>query len=134
MRRLVNILLFAIVILASRGLDPDDADAAIPSPAPGGGAEPTVAIIVNQSNPVENFSFDELRKIFLGERSHWPNGRRIGDDVADIALTAIASGPTYSTVTVVGDNVSANDQLYNQVFPYLGTPHSGTSVSQRQSP
>jgi hypothetical protein len=66
--------------------------------------------------------------------SGWPNGRRVGDDVADIALTAIASGPTYSTVTVVGDNVSANDQLYNQVFPYLGTPHAGTSVSQRQSP
>ena len=58
--------------------------------------------------------------------SGWPNGRRLGDDVADIALTAIASGPTYSTVTVVGDNVAANDQLYNQVFPYSGTPASGT--------
>jgi ABC-type phosphate transport system substrate-binding protein len=41
------------------------------------GSEQTVAIIVNQSNPVENYSFEELRKIFLGERSHWPNGRRI---------------------------------------------------------
>ena len=61
----------------------------------------------------------------------WPNGRRIGDDVADIALTAVASGPTFSTVTVVGDNVAGNDQLYNQVFPYLGTPHSGTKVDQR---
>ena len=39
--------------------------------------EESLAIIVNQSNPVENFSMDELRKIFLGERSHWPNGRRI---------------------------------------------------------
>jgi hypothetical protein len=45
----------------------------------------------------------------------------------DIALTAIASGPTYSTVTVVGDNVNANDQLYHQVFPYSGTPHAGTN-------
>ena len=59
--------------------------------------------------------------------SGWPNGRRLGDDVADIALTAIASGPTYSTVTVLGDNVTANDQFYNQVFPYSGTPHSGTN-------
>ncbi len=41
------------------------------------GPEEALAIIVNQSNPVENCSFDELRKIFLGERSHWPNGRRI---------------------------------------------------------
>jgi ABC-type phosphate transport system substrate-binding protein len=41
------------------------------------GPEEVLAIILNQSNPVENCSFDELRKIFLGERSHWPNGRRI---------------------------------------------------------
>ncbi len=66
--------------------------------------------------------------------SGWPNGRRPGDDVVDIALTAIASGPTYETVTVVGDNVDSNDQLYNQVFPYLGTPHAGTTTDQRQAP
>ncbi len=58
--------------------------------------------------------------------SGWPNGRRFGDDVVDIALTAVASGPSYTTVTVVGDNVAANDQIFNQVFPYSATPHSGT--------
>jgi ABC-type phosphate transport system substrate-binding protein len=36
-----------------------------------------LAIIVNTANPVENLSMSELRKIFLGERSHWPNGPRI---------------------------------------------------------
>jgi phosphate transport system substrate-binding protein len=36
-----------------------------------------LAIIVNQSNPVDNLSLQELRTVFLGERSHWPNGRRI---------------------------------------------------------
>lgn len=66
--------------------------------------------------------------------SGWPNGRRPGDDVVDIALTAVASGPSYSTVTVLGDNVDSNDQLYNQVFPYLGTPHAGTTTNQRQAP
>ncbi len=63
--------------------------------------------------------------------SGWPNGRRIGDDVVDVALTAIASGPTYETVTVLGDNVPKNDQRYNRVFPYLATPHAGTTVEQR---
>jgi hypothetical protein len=58
--------------------------------------------------------------------SGWPNGRRLGDDVCDIGLTAVASGPTYTPVILVGDNVAANDQVYNQVFPYSGTPHSGT--------
>lgn len=64
--------------------------------------------------------------------SAWPNGRRIGDDVVDIALTAIASGPTYSTITLVGDNVESNDLPYNQVFPYLATPHAGPTTDQRE--
>jgi len=40
-------------------------------------AEDSLGIVVNRSNPVENLSFAELRKIFLGEQSHWSNGRRI---------------------------------------------------------
>lgn len=64
----------------------------------------------------------------------WPNGRRPGDDTVDIALTAVASGPTYSSIVLVGDNIAANDQLYNQVFPYLGTPHAGPTVTQRVAP
>ena len=61
-----------------------------------------------------------------GVSSGWPNGRRLGDDVIDIALTAVASGPAYDTLTVVGDNVPANDALYHRVFPYAATPNSGT--------
>jgi ABC-type phosphate transport system substrate-binding protein len=37
----------------------------------------SLAIVVNQANPVDNLSLQELRMVFLGERSHWPNGRRI---------------------------------------------------------
>ena len=40
-------------------------------------SEQNLAIIVNQSNPTEDLSLVELRRIFLGERSHWPNGHRI---------------------------------------------------------
>src|SRR5437868_11369677 len=40
-------------------------------------ADQTVAIIVNRDNPVQDLSYGELRRVFLGERSHWPNGRRI---------------------------------------------------------
>ena len=62
-----------------------------------------------------------------GKFSGWPNGRRLGDDVVDIALTAIASGPTYSSIFLLGDNINANDQTYNFVFPYAATPHAGTT-------
>ena len=68
-----------------------------------------------------------------GSAGGWPNGRRLGDDVVDIALTAVASGPAYSTITLVGDNVNGNDEAYNAVFPYSGTPHSGTK-NRKDSP
>ncbi len=60
----------------------------------------------------------------------WPNGRRFGDDVVDIALTAIASGPTFTTITKLGDNAAANDQVYNHTFPYAATPNNGTHNSK----
>ena len=36
-----------------------------------------LAIIVNRENSIDNLSMTDLRSMFLGERSHWPNGRRI---------------------------------------------------------
>ncbi len=63
--------------------------------------------------------------------SGWPNGRRFGDDVVDIALTAIANGPSFRMpLTLVGDNVPANDTTYNVTFPYAATPNSGTRNSK----
>jgi ABC-type phosphate transport system substrate-binding protein len=74
MARLANlsICMTAVMLLLGSGAG------GRPTPVPAAsGAEQSIAIIVNQSNPVENFSLPELRKIFLGQRSHWPNGRRI---------------------------------------------------------
>jgi ABC-type phosphate transport system substrate-binding protein len=48
----------------------------LPSDPPAA-SDQNLAIVVNKSNPTENLSMAELRKVFLGERSHWPNGRRI---------------------------------------------------------
>ena len=61
----------------------------------------------------------------------WPNGRRFGDDVLDIAVTAVASdlrnpaAPVIPTGAPFGDNVNENDIPYNQVFPYAATPLNG---------
>jgi hypothetical protein len=58
----------------------------------------------------------------------WPNGRRFGDDVIDIAVSALISdlrGPLVINVADGIDGVSANDSGYNKVFPYAGTPHNG---------
>jgi len=42
-----------------------------------------LAIVVNRSNPIDDLSSVDLRKIFLGVRSHWPNGRRIAVAMLD---------------------------------------------------
>ena len=36
-----------------------------------------LVIVVNRSNELDNLSLSDLRRIFLGRRSHWANGRRI---------------------------------------------------------
>ncbi len=68
-----------------------------------------------------------------GKWSGWPNGRRLGDDVVDIALTAVASGPSYSSIFLLGDNINSNDQTYNFVFPYAATPNAGPTNKKDSS-
>lgn len=40
-------------------------------------ADESIAIVVNQENSVDDLTMKDLRTVFLGERSHWANGRRI---------------------------------------------------------
>lgn len=59
----------------------------------------------------------------------WPNGRRFGEDVIDIGVTAIISDLRSIPLTIRSadgiDNVNSNDMILNKVFPYTATPHNG---------
>jgi Domain of unknown function (DUF4331) len=62
----------------------------------------------------------------------WPNGRRFGDNVVDVALKALLdstnlAGPNFGLYTepTASDGVLTNDVYYNLVFPYESTPHNG---------
>lgn len=59
--------------------------------------------------------------------SGWPNGRRFGDDVFDIGVSAVISDLRVSPpiIRIAGDNVDANDIAYNKVMPYAPTPQNG---------
>ncbi len=65
----------------------------------------------------------------------WPNGRRFGDDVVDIAVTALISDLRVSPPVIrgpAGDNVDWNDTPYNKVFPYESTPQNGRNHTHHQ--
>lgn len=57
----------------------------------------------------------------------WPNGRRFGDDVYDIGVSAVISDlvSVPPVIRLAGDNVDANDIAYNKVFPYAAPPQNG---------
>jgi hypothetical protein len=66
-----------------------------------------------------------------GDIAGFPNGRRLTDDVVDIALRAMAGAtpltPAFNNGinAQLGDGVVANDKVFSPVFPYLATPHAG---------
>jgi hypothetical protein len=64
-----------------------------------------------------------------GDAAGFPNGRRLFDDVTDIALRAVAGvfNPTFNVFpnNRLGDGVNVNDVPYRTTFPYLGNAPSG---------
>jgi ABC-type phosphate transport system substrate-binding protein len=76
MRRVLGILAIVAAAVLLLEVSPGRAVPSM-SPVAPAAADDTLAIIVNQTNPIDDLSLRELRMVFLGERSHWPNGRRI---------------------------------------------------------
>ncbi|HSC91835.1 MAG TPA: DUF4331 domain-containing protein [Gaiellaceae bacterium] len=64
-----------------------------------------------------------------GDVAGWPNGRRLGDDVIDIAERAIA-GALIGKSLPLGDGVDANDRTNLSAFPYEPDPRSGFDNSK----
>lgn len=57
----------------------------------------------------------------------FPNGRRFGDDVVDIALLALIANqlPADQAKQAADDGITSNDISFNKVFPYAATPQNG---------
>lgn len=66
----------------------------------------------------------------------WPNGRRFGDDVVDIAVTALISDLRDPNNLIIrgpaGDGVDHNDMAFNKVFPYESTPRTAATINIRR--
>lgn len=74
------------------------------------------------------------------DTSGFPNGRRLEDDVVDIAIQAMAGAtpftPDFNKApnNLLGDGVNASAQTFNGAFPYLSQPYSGFSRAGGTAP
>nr|WP_294690472.1 DUF4331 domain-containing protein [uncultured Friedmanniella sp.] len=75
-----------------------------------------------------------------GDLAGFPNGRRLQDDVVDIALQVLEgvlvrpAGATKTAVAGLGDGVNASDRRLMATFPYVALPHSGSELRKGTDP
>ncbi|MPY62410.1 DUF4331 domain-containing protein [Streptomyces spongiae] len=60
-----------------------------------------------------------------GDTQGFPNGRRLTDDVLDIAVQVV-EGELLGAKNDLGDAVDKNDKKFGNYFPYIGLPTAGS--------
>ncbi len=104
---------------------------AAPIAAPGTPPGPVADLLrLNTGVPATPAAQRKRMGLLAGDAAGFPNGRRVSDDVTDIAARVVvgvlAGGPFAGfPYNSIGDGVNANDVPYPENFPYLGLAHSG---------
>ena len=103
---------------------------AAPIAAPGTPAGPIADLLrLNTGVPATPVGSISRLGLLGGDPAGFPNGRRLNDDVVDIALRAVVGvlNPSYNVApnNRLGDGVNVNDVPYRSTFPYLPNAPSG---------
>lgn len=102
-----------------------------PIAAPGTPAGPVADLLrLNTGIPATPAEKRSRLGLLAGDAAGFPNGRRVSDDVTDIAARAVVgalAGGQFGGFphNSIGDGVNTNDVPYRESFPYLGLAHSG---------
>jgi len=88
-----------------------------------GKVTPSEQLRLNMTTPVT--AEPNRLGVIGGDTQGFPNGRRLGDDVIDIALQVV-EGELVGNANDLGDGVDANDVAFGDTFPYLALPASGS--------
>ncbi len=102
-----------------------------PIAAPGTTAGPVADLLrLNTGVPATAPASRSRLGLLGGDAAGFPNGRRVSDDVTDIALRVVAGILVDSTKygLPLGDGVNTNDVPYQETFPYVGWAQSGYSA------
>lgn len=70
--------------------------------------------------------------VLAGDLQGFPNGRRLTDDVVDIAVQAMEGAAQTGKLVealATGDKVDANDVAFSSTFPYVALPARSTSAA-----
>ena len=97
---------------------------------PKGKITPSEQLRLNMSTPVT--ATPNRLGVIGGDTQGFPNGRRLGDDVIDIALQVV-EGELVGSANDLGDGVNANDVAFSNTFPYLALPASGSDADPHPS-
>jgi hypothetical protein len=90
------------------------------------GSTPADELRINLSVPVTPADKVARMGVLGGDNQGWPNGRRLGDDVIDIAEQAVG-GFLVGHKLPLGDGVNAGDTKAMDTFPYVADPLSGAA-------
>lgn len=85
-------------------------------------APPTDTLKINLGVPVN--PAPNRFGVLAGDTQGFPNGRRLTDDVTDIALRVVG-GFLKGNKLPLGDGVDQNDVPFRATFPYVAAPHPG---------
>ncbi len=97
---------------------------------PAGRITPSEQLRLNMGTPVTE-NPDRLG-VIGGDNQGFPNGRRLADDVIDIALQVV-EGELVGNPNDLGDDVDVNDAEFSDTFPYLALPVSGSEEDPHPS-
>jgi hypothetical protein len=92
------------------------------------GVTPSEQLRVNMRTPIcEPGSCAAYSRLGVigGDAAGYPNGRRLADDVVDIALQVV-EGELIGNPNDLGDGVDSNDKAFRAHFPYVALPWRGS--------
>jgi hypothetical protein len=95
------------------------------------GNTPADELRINLAVPVTPADKVSRLGVLGGDNQGWPNGRRLGDDVIDIAEQAVG-GFLLNHKLPLGDGVNSGDTAQMSAFPYVADPQSGADNTKGQ--
>lgn len=101
-----------------------------PIAAPGTPPGPVADLLrLNTGVPPTSRASRRRLGVLAGDLAGFPNGRRVSDDVTDIAARVVAGVlvPAFNVFpnNRIGDGVNTNDLPYQETFPYVAFAHDG---------